>query len=302
MITESWPRGLVTALVTPLRDDELDIAALSKLIDDQIANGATGVVVSGGTGEYSTMSMEERSRLIREAVRIAGGRVPVIAATACLSTRDSIRLSRDAEAAGVYGLLLASSYGETINWRERYDYYVELDASVACPIMIYNTPPAGLLTFDKIRQLSELKNVSAVKDSSGDPELMGDLVAWSRTNGFGVYVGKDSFLYEAIAGGASGAVFGAANFIPAELAELIGLLQTVGSTPRTLELWSRVRPLLRLMEHVTNYVALCKVGCAMKGIDVGEVRRPYLMPAEDEVALLRDQLVQLGHTAQTVPT
>ena len=285
MTDMSWPIGLLTALVTPLRNDQLDRAALTALIEDQIANGAGGLVVSGGTGEYSTLSFDERARLFRDAVEIAAGRVPVIAATGCLSTRDAIRLSNEAEAAGVFGLLVASSYGEAINWRERLAFYIELDANVSTPIMIYNTPPAGLLTFEKVQQLSGLKNVSAVKDSSGDPEMMGDLVAWSRTNGFGIYVGKDSFLYEAISTGAHGAVFGAANFIPAELSTLIAKLRSGGATAETLALWANVRPLLRVMEYATNYVALCKVGCRMRGIDVGEVRKPYMMPEADEIEL-----------------
>ena len=286
MTSTAWPKGLVTALVTPLADDAVDGAAFAALIEDQIANGAAGLVVTGGTGEYNTLTLDERAGLFERAVAIADGRVPIVAATGCLATRDSIALALRAERAGVDGLLVASAYGEGINWRERLAFYGELDAAVSTPVMIYNTPPAGLLGFDQIRTLAELPNVTAVKDSSGDPELMGDLAAWSRTNGFGVYVGKDSFLYEAIAGGATGAVFGAANIIPGELARLIALLQEQGGGERALALWSRIRPLLRLMERSPNYVALCKAGCRLRGIDVGEVRKPWLMPDPDEIALL----------------
>lgn len=288
-----WPKGLVTAIVTPLNGDALDFKALAALIDYQIANGAAGLVVSGGTGEYGTLSFEERSRLIVQAVTLTGGRIPIIAATGCLSTRDAIRLTEVAQSAGVLGVLVASSYGESINWRERYTFYQELDASVSLPIMIYNTPPAGLLTFDQIRQLSELGHVTAVKDSSGDPELMGDLTAWAKQRDFGVYVGKDSFLHEAICAGARGAVFGAANVIPAALSRLIALLQASGSSAESLELWARVRPLLRVMERAENYVALCKVGCKLRGIDVGEVRRPYLMPGAAEIELFARSLKAL---------
>ena len=286
MTSTAWPKGLVTALVTPLADDAVDGAAFAELIEDQIANGAAGLVVTGGTGEYNTLTLDERAGLFERAVAIADGRVPIVAATGCLATRDSIALALRAERADVDGLLVASAYGEGINWRERLAFYGELDAAVSTPVMIYNTPPAGLLGFDQIRTLAELPNVTAVKDSSGDPELMGDLAAWSRTNGFGVYVGKDSFLYEAIAGGATGAVFGAANIIPGELARLIALLQEQGGGERALALWSRIRPLLRLMERSPNYVALCKAGCRLRGIDVGEVRKPWLMPDPDEIALL----------------
>ncbi len=290
MTADPWPSGIVTAIVTPLRDDELDLTALAALIDDQIAKGASGLVVSGGTGEFTALSLDERSRLIAEAVRIADGRVPIIGATGCLTTRDAIRLTREAQAAGVVGALIASPYAEPINWRERSAFYTELDAAVALPLMIYNTPPSGLLTFDQIRQLSELGNISAVKDSSGDPELMGDLTGWARPIGFRVYVGKDSLLFEAILNGADGAVFGAANFIPAELARLIAMLQADGASPAGRALWGKIRPLLRVMESSPNYVALCKAGCRLRGIDVGICRPPYLMPEADEIDRLSASL------------
>ncbi len=294
MTDRVWPAGLVTAIVTPLRDDELDLIALAAVIESQIAGGASGLVVSGGTGEYTALSFDERSRLIREAVRIADGRVPIIGATGCLTTRDAIRLTQEAEVAGVAGVLVASPYAEPINWRERIAYYTELDAAVSLPVMIYNTPPSGLLTFDQIRQLSALKNITAVKDSSGDPELMGDLTTWAKTTGFSVYVGKDSLLLEAILNGATGAVFGAANFIPAELARLISILQTDGATPAAHDLWSKIRPLLRMMEQSPNYIALCKAGCRLRGIDVGLCRKPYLMPEADEIDRLAASLARLG--------
>ena len=294
MTADPWPRGIVTAIVTPLEGDELDFAALATLIEDQVASGAAGLVVSGGTGEYTALSIDERSRLIREAVRIVDGRLPVIGATGCLTTRDAIHLTRDAEAAGVMGVLVASPYAEPINWRERFAFYRELDAAVSSPIMLYNTPPAGMLTFDQIRDLAMLGNVTGVKDSSGDPELMGDLTSWAAKVGFSVYVGKDSLLFEAVLNGVSGAVFGAANVIPAELSRLIATLQTEGATAHARAQWGKIRPLLRLMEQSPNYISLCKAGCKLRGIDVGEVRRPYLMPEADEIERLAAILQQFG--------
>jgi 4-hydroxy-tetrahydrodipicolinate synthase len=296
MTVHTWPAGLLTALVTPLHKDEIDRGSLERLVQYQIDNGANGLIVSGGTGEYSALSFEERRRLIGDVVVSAASRIPVIAATGCLSTRDAINLSQHAQAVGVKGILVVSPYGEPISWRERYAYYAAVAASVTVPMMIYNTPPAGLLNFEQIKQLAELEHVSAVKDSSGDAELMGDLVTWAKPRHFGVYVGKDSFLYEAITMGATGAVFGAANFLPSELSKLIGMLQTSGGTLESLELWSRVRPLLRLMEQASNYVGLCKTGCKVRGLDVGEVRPPYLMPEADEVQLLMKSLERLAET------
>ncbi len=282
--TSPWPRGLVTALVTPMQDDQVDFTAFRALIEFQIASGAAGLIITGGTGEYGALRFDERVALYRRAVEFAAGRVPVIAAPACLSTTEAIALSQAAAEAGVIGLLLASPFGEPISWEERRAFYAEVAAAVSVPIMIYNTPPAGLLRFEQIVDLAAIPGITAVKDSSGDAELMGDLLAWRERSGFTVYVGKDAFLFEAICGGADGAVFGVANFVPRELAAFIALVQGGAPLDRIRATWNGLRPLMRIMEGATNYVGLCKAGCSLRGIDVGLVRRPYRMPQANEIA------------------
>ncbi len=290
MTTNPWPEGLMTALVTPLTDGQVDGAALSALIERQIAAGVAGLVIAGGTGEYGALTMAERQHLAREAIARVDGRIAVVVHTGALATRDSITLSRSAEAEGATGILLASPYGEPINWRERVHFYERVTASVSLPVMIYNTPPSGLLTLSEIAQLSTLPNISAVKDSSGDPVLMGDLLAWSAAVDFSVYVGLDSFLYDAISAGARGAVFGAASATPEILVRMVGELKSTGPTKATVGRWQRLRPFLRFMESSPNYMSICKAACTLQGIDVGDVREPYLMPEPAELAELERQL------------
>lgn len=289
-----WPRGLVTALVTPLKDDQVDFTAFRALIEFQITSGAAGLIITGGTGEYGALRFDERVSLYRRAVEFAAGRVPVIAAPACLSTAEATALSQAAERAGASGLLLASPFGEPISWAERKAFYADVAAAVTVPIMIYNTPPAGLLRFDQIAELATIPGITAVKDSSGDAELMGDLLAWREASGFTVYVGKDAFLFEAIMGGADGAVFGVANFVPHELADFIAKVQAGADLTLIRKQWRDLRPLMRLMEGATNYVGLCKAGCALRGLNVGEVRKPYHMPQPAEIAAVKTWLNQAG--------
>ncbi len=283
MTTSPWPQGLMTALVTPMRDQELNLQALDKLIDCQVEAGVSGLVVGGGTGEYGALSMDERILLAREAVRVVDGRVPVVIQTGTLSTRDAITLSQEAETSGAAGLLLASPFGEPINWRERYYFYEQVHESVTLPIMIYNTAPSGILSLAQIQELAELSRVSAVKDSSGDHVLMGDLLAWSATTDFQVYVGFDSLLYDAINAGARGAVLGVASFAPELLNDTIESIHRNGTTNESIKLWRRLRPLLRFTEQSPNYIALCKAGCQLRGLDAGDVRHPFLMPSADEL-------------------
>jgi len=284
MTSSFWPAGLMTALVTPLVDDELDEKALFTLIDRQIAAGVSGLVVGGGTGEYGALSLDERRRLAEAAVAAVAGRVPVVLQTGCLTTRDAVALSRHAEAGGADAIMVASPFGESINWRERWRFYQVLTEAISLPTMVYNTPPSGLLTFEQAVDLAQLPHVSAIKDSSGSPELMGDLISYAATrDDFGVYVGLDSLLYDAVAAGARGAVFGAANIIPGPLSSLARSLREDGPTPESRALWSHVRPFLRYMEKSPNYMALCKACLHLQGLAVGDVRMPYLMPEESEV-------------------
>lgn len=283
-----WPQGVMTALVTPMRGDALDLDTLRRVIDRQVEDGVAGLVVAGGTGEYGTLSLEEREQLAVESVRLAAGRLPVILQTGALATRDAIRLSVHAQEAGADAIMVASPYGETISWPERLRFYEQLTAQVSLPVMVYNTPPSGLLTFEQALALAELPHVEAIKDSSGSPELMGDLVTWAAEPGhdLAVYVGLDSLLYDAVATGADGAIFGAANLIPAPLSAVARSVREEGPKPESRELWRHIRAMLRAMEVSPNYVSLCKAGMELVGIGVGEARPPYLMPEKWETERL----------------
>ena len=277
-----WPTGLLTALVTPLDAVGIDGSALAKIIDFQVDAGVSGLVVGGGTGEFGALSVDERKQLAELSIDATGGRVPVVIQTGALSTRDALELTEHAQSAGADAVMVASPFGEPISWAERYQFYVDVTAATSVPLMVYNTPPSGLLTFEQIQQLAELPHVTAVKDSSGTPELMGDLTAWSP-EGFGVYVGLDSFCYDAISGGATGAVFGTGNLIPAPLAAVLKSVREEGPTPESRDLWAQhLRPFLRRLEATTNYMAACKAGIAHLGYPAGDVRRPYLMPEQAE--------------------
>jgi 4-hydroxy-tetrahydrodipicolinate synthase len=279
----TWPAGLLTALVTPLTENVLDVPALRKIVEFQVGAGVSGLVIGGGTGEFGALSISERKQLAEETVGAAAGRIPVVIQTGALSTGDAADLSRHAESAGADAVMVASPYGEPINWRERFHFYEVISHTVAIPLMIYNTPASGLLTFEEVQQLASLPNVSAIKDSSGTPDLMGDLIGWAP-DGFGVYVGLDSFCYEAIASGATGAVFGTGNLIPEALAALLDSLREHGPTEQSHALWTdHVRPFLRALERSPNYVAACKAGIARVGYPAGDVREPFLMPEPTEV-------------------
>ncbi|WP_375399729.1 dihydrodipicolinate synthase family protein [uncultured Amnibacterium sp.] len=281
----AWPRGLMTALVTPLADDEIDVAALGRLIDYQVDAGAKGLVIGGGTGEFGSLSLAERAELAEHVVALADGRLTVVVQTGALATRDAVWLSRRAQQAGADALLVISPFGEAINWRERYDYYGQVTASTTLPVMIYNTPPAGLLDLEQLMQLSTLPTVGAVKDSAGDSMFLNDLLAARPEHGLEVYLGSDTMLLEGLLAGVTGCVFGVTSFIPGPIAHLVERSFAGASSQELLPIWGALRPFLRFVEESSNYMSFCKVGCRRIGIDAGAVRSPYLMPDPAEIEL-----------------
>lgn len=279
-----WPTGLLTALATPTSEDGIDMVTFEELIDQQILAGVAGLVVCGGTGEFGTLTLSERRALAEAAVKTAAGRVPVIVHTGALSTRDAVGLSRHAEEVEVDALLVASPFGEPINWPERRTYYERVVGATSLPVMLYNTPPAGLLTFAQVTELATLPHVSAIKDSSGNSTFMGDLLESALD--LAIYVGSDNLLWVATLAGVRGAVLGSANLIPEALITVIRSAEDSG--PEARARWSAVRELLRFMEESPNYVALCKAGLALRGLAAGSVREPYLMPSDSEVQQLNE--------------
>ena len=294
MSRQSWPIGLVTALVSPLSGDGVDVTATRELVERQMRAGVSGVLVAGGTGEHGALSFEERADLVRVVAETLNGQVPFIVQTGALATRDAVRLTKDAEEIGAAGVLLPAPFGEAVNWREKRAFYEEVNDAASLPIMLYNTRTVGLMTVEQVADLAQLTNVSAIKDSSGDATLFGDLVAWSATADFAVYTGWDDQLAPALVGGAHGAVLGAGNVMPELIVQVIDLCYRRQLDDEFDVAWGKLRPFLRFIGQSENYVSIVKLAVQLRGVDVGDVRRPYLMPTDAE----RDALVAVLHTLE----
>lgn len=278
----NWPTGLVTALVTPMKGDGIHPAGVRQLIERQVRAGVGGVVVAGGTGEHGALSLAERAELARVVADAANGRLPFIVQTGALTTRDAVKLSRAAQEIGAAGLLVPAPYGEAVNWREKQAYYEAINDSVSLQIMLYNTSTTGLMTLEQIDRLAQLSNVSAIKQSSGDSTALGDIVTWSKARDFAVYTGWDDQLAPAVLAGAHGALLGAGNVVPELIVQVLDLCYRRQLDSEFEEAWGRLRRFLRFIGTSENYVSVVKLAAQLRGLDVGDVRRPYLMPQQDE--------------------
>ena len=161
--------GVITALVTPLRNDALDEEALRRLIDEQIAGGVDGLVPVGTTGESPTLTVEEHIRVIEITVQAAKRRVPVIAGTGSNSTRETIDLSQAARKVGADGLLLVTPYYNRPGQDHLYRHFKTVIQAVPLPTVVYNVPSrtACDLLPETLARLCEIPEVVGVKEATG---------------------------------------------------------------------------------------------------------------------------------------
>ena len=163
-------KGSIVALITPFKDDNLDENTYRKLIDYHLNNGTNGVVPGGTTGESPTLSHDEHKNIIEIAVKECKGKIPVIAGTGSNSTDEAVSLSKFAEKAGSDALLIVTPYYNKPTQEGLYQHYKKINDSVGIPIIIYNIPSRSVIdmSVETMAKLYELKNISGVKDATGD--------------------------------------------------------------------------------------------------------------------------------------
>jgi 4-hydroxy-tetrahydrodipicolinate synthase len=268
--------GVLPALITPFTDDgeAIDADALAAIVERLIGAGAGGLVPGGSTGEFTTLTNAERRQVVEVTVEAAAGRVPVVAGTGALSTRETVELSVYAEQAGAAAVMIVPPFYDALSWRELLSHYTAVADAIAIPIMYYNLPSASGVTLTA-QQLRELP-VSCLKDTGGDATAATELI---QTDGPTLLNGWDTLTFAALAAGVRAVVWGTASIVPEQCVELHRLLIDDIDLPAARELWSRLWPLCQFLEG-QSYSAAVKAGCALVGDTTGPVRAP-LLPLDD---------------------
>ena len=163
-------KGSNVALVTPFKNDKLDDETYIKLIHFHIKNGTNGLVPAGTTGESPTLSHDEHERIIDLCVKESAGKLPVFAGTGSNSTEEAISLTSHAEKIGANGALIVTPYYNKPTQEGLYHHYKKINDNTNLPIIIYNIPSRCVIdmSVDTMARLFELKNITGVKDATGD--------------------------------------------------------------------------------------------------------------------------------------
>lgn len=265
---------VVTAMVTPFtRHWELDPPRAAELARRLVDMGSDGLVVTGTTGESPVLATEEKVKLWETVTEAVGDRVPVVAGTGTNCTRESVRLTRLAEKAGVRGVMLVTPYYNKPPAEGLFRHFRAVAESTSLPIILYNVPGrTGVnMTPATVARLAEIPNIVALKEASGNLDQVTEILRLVPP-GFAVYSGDDSLTLPVLAVGGMGVVSVASHLVAGEIAAMIRAWRE-GRVEEAAQVHRRFFPLFRAMFMSTNPVPV-KAALRLAGFDVGPVRPP----------------------------
>jgi 4-hydroxy-tetrahydrodipicolinate synthase len=293
--------GVLPALITPFTEDgtDVDADALAAIVDRLVGAGVAGLVPGGSTGEFTTLSNAERRAVVEVTVQAAAARVPVVAGTGALSTRETVELSLHAERAGATAVMVVPPFYEALGWRELLAHYTAVAEAISIPIMYYNLPSASgvKLDTDQLRELQRVARVTSLKDTGGDAVAATELIQ-ADEDGPALLNGWDTLTFAALAAGVRAVVWGTASILPEQCVALHRLLIDEIDLPAARDLWARLWPLCHFLER-HSYSAAVKTACALVGDTTGPVRAPLLGLDDDATFELRGLLDRAGASMAT---
>ncbi|NLM95440.1 MAG: 4-hydroxy-tetrahydrodipicolinate synthase [Firmicutes bacterium] len=286
--------NLITAMVTPFKDDlSVDYDQAAQLAVRLVESGSDGVVVCGTTGESPTLSFEEKVGLYQAVTEAIGGKAAVIAGTGSYDTVSSIKLTQAAEKVGVDGIMLVVPYYNKPPQEGLYQHFKEIAASTELPVMLYNVPgrTSQNLLPDTIARLTELDNVVAVKEASGNMEQVAEIRRKTPAS-FAIYSGDDSMTLPIMAVGGIGVVSVASHLVGRRMKEMIRSFLD-GDVREATRIHLELLPLFKVMFITTNPIPV-KTALNLSGFNAGGFRLPLVEPTSEQRDAISDCLRQLG--------
>jgi 1-pyrroline-4-hydroxy-2-carboxylate deaminase len=297
-MTTGW-RGVFPAVTTQFREDmSVDIDATQGVQDALVKDGVNGLIVMGTCGENNSLDPEEKRTILKAAVEVVNGRVPVVTGVSELDTRRAVAYAKDAEKIGADGLMVLPAMVYVPKPAELVAHFRAVAEATSLPIMLYNNPPAYRVSIgaDVLEALSDVKNIVAVKESAPDPRRFTDLI-----NAFGerfeVFAGLDDVALEGLMLGAKGWVSGLTSAFPEESVALVAAADR-GDWEEARRIYRWFMPLLHLdAEH--DLVQSIKLAEQIMGRGSERVRMPRL-PLEG--ARRAEVIAMVEKAAATRPT
>ncbi|WP_435105976.1 dihydrodipicolinate synthase family protein [Arhodomonas sp. AD133] len=284
-------RGIYPAATTQMKPDgALDIEANQRMVEQMIADGVHGLVMLGSVGENTSLTAEEKRRIIASTVEVAGGRVPVISGVAEYTTDLAVDYARDCERLGADGLMVLPAMVYKADVREVVTHIRTTAEAVDLPVQIYNNP--GVYGIDiEPPALVELArgtdNIVSVKESSEDPRRITDIIN-QDPQALALMSGVDDVALECMVLGCQGWVSGFANVFPAETVAIYDHWQA-GRLDKAIEIYRWMMPALHMDVH-PKLVQMIKLAEQVAGRGSETVRAPRLTLEGDQRAYVIDTI------------
>ena len=272
-------KGIIPPIVTPMSADEsVNIPELRNQIERQIAGGVHGIFPFGTNGEGYILSMKEKEEVLEATIDQVKGRIPVYAGTGCISTRDTIYMSKRAEEMGADVLSIITPSFALASQKELYDHYCEVAKHVSIPIVLYNIPACtgNKLLPETVGKLArDVDVIMGAKDSSGDIENLKAYIRETRDIGkdFAVLAGNDGNILTCLKEGGAGGIAGRANLYPKTLASIYNYF-VAGDLEKAQEAQDAVATLSRVFKF-GNPNTIIKKAVNLLGYPVGDCRKPF---------------------------
>jgi 4-hydroxy-tetrahydrodipicolinate synthase len=290
--------GAYTALVTPFRNGEVDVEALEGLVEFQIGQGIHGLVPCGTTGETPSMTEAEDRLVIGTVVRVAAGRVPVIAGTGSNSTDMAIKYTRMAEEEGADGSLQVAPYYTKPTQEGLYRHFAAIAESTSLPLVLYNIPGRTSVTIsaETTARLAEIPNIVGTKEATHSMDMASDIRRLCGED-FDILSGDDSLTLPLMSLGGRGVISVAANVAPAVVSEMVDVL-LAGDFERGRELHYDLLPLFRALFVETNPIPV-KTAASILGLCSDEMRLPMIPLGGENLDHLRRVMEETNHLLPT---
>lgn len=287
-------KGCGTALVTPFKKDlSVDFAAFENLVNRQIENGIHFLVPLGTTGETPCLTKEEKLKILEITVRLANGKIPVIAGAGSNNTFEAIANINEFEKTGVDGFLVVTPYYNKPTQKGMINHFKAVAESTSKSIIMYNVPgrTAVNMNTDTCLALAEIPNITATKEASSNYAQISEIIG-NSPEGFSVLSGNDDETLSLCATGASGVISVASNVAPKEMSGYLKIILE-GDFITARKEHHRLMPLFKNCFVESNPIP-AKAGLAYLGLIENVLRPPLYTSSEPAYEIMRNTINQLG--------
>jgi 4-hydroxy-tetrahydrodipicolinate synthase len=288
-------RGAGVALVTPFKEDySVDYERLSELVEFQIKGGTDAIISCGTTGEASTLTHEEHIEVVRQTVKLVGGRIPVIAGTGSNSTETAIFLSEEAEKAGADALLVVSPYYNKATQKGLYEHFKTIAGHTSLPIILYNVPSRTGLNITPatvVSLVNDVPNIVGVKEASGNISQIAGL-AHLADGKAEIYSGNDDQNIPILSLGGIGAISVLANIAPRQTHDML-IKYLDGDLAGGMKMQLDALPLIEAIFCEVSPTPV-KKALQLMGKDSGVLRRPLYEMEAGNVPKLEKAMKEYG--------